>query len=104
MTIEGRIRQICDITPEYGWDQFINVLEACATAWRRRVVILIDGLNEAVPVDIWRQQLPGFMTSIAGRGKIAVVTTARLSYRNQIWGTSNDPGLTYLSGFDQSLP
>jgi hypothetical protein len=103
MTIEGRIRQICDIPPEYSWDQFINALEACATAWRSRVVILIDALNEAVPVDIWRQQLAGFMTSVMGRGRIAVITTTRSSYREQIWGTSNQLGLTYLRGFDQSL-
>jgi hypothetical protein len=104
MTIEARIRQICDIPPEYSWDQFVSALEACASACRCRVVILIDALNEAVPVDLWRQQLVGFMTSVRGSGRIAVITTTRRSYREQIWDTSNDSGLTYLSGFDQSLP
>lgn len=103
MTIEGRIRQICDIPPGYSWDDFVAALEACGDAGRARVAILIDALNEAVPVDIWRQQLAGFVASLKGRSKIALITTTRTSYREQILGSPSETGVAYLHGFGESV-
>jgi hypothetical protein len=100
-TIEGRIREICDIPPSYSWADFVSALESCAEAYKTRVVIAIDALNEAEAVEIWRQQLAGFISTLGESRGVSLVTTARSSYEDQIWGPSHD-GRVHLNGFEDS--
>ena len=103
-TIENRIRQICDIPPSYSWADFVASLDSCAEAYRTRIVIAIDALNEAETVEIWRQQLAGFISTLGDDGRVTLMTTCRSSYESQIWG-SPDSGRAHLYGFgDSNLP
>lgn len=101
-TIENRIRHICDIPPTYSWADFIAALESCAEAYGARVAIAIDALNEAGAVEIWKQQLSGFISTLGASGRVSLVTTARSSYEDQIWG-SRDDGCVHLYGFADSI-
>ena len=85
-TIEQRIRHLCDIPPSYSWGDFLATLEAYAEAYHTRVLIAIDALNEAESIEIWRQELPGFITHLAPSRRSALITMCRSRYREAIWG------------------
>jgi hypothetical protein len=84
-TTESRIRQICDVPPAYSWADFVAALESYAEAYRTRVLIVIDALNEAESVTLWKQQLAGFMSTFVGKSGIVFLSTSRSSYEQQIW-------------------
>ena len=85
-TLEQRVHDICDIPASYSWGDFVSALDSYAEAHKTAILIAIDALNEAESIDIWKQELPGFIEGIKRSRRIKLVTTCRTSYREAIWG------------------
>lgn len=84
-TIEKKILEILDIPASYSWSDLLGALEAFAEAHKTKVLIAIDALNEAASVDVWRNGLRGFASTILTSPWLVLVTTCRSSYRAAIW-------------------
>jgi hypothetical protein len=98
-TIERKILYICDVPASYSWSEFLAALEACAEAHRTKVLIAIDALNDADKIEVWRQELSGFVAALAHSPRVALVTTCRTSYREAIWEASGLTNTAYTYGF-----
>jgi hypothetical protein len=62
--LEGQLRGLLDLPSSYSWSDFVRALDAAAKAYRTRIPIVIDGLNETVRngafSTVWERHLPGF--------------------------------------------
>ncbi|QIN84412.1 hypothetical protein GBA63_18525 [Rubrobacter tropicus] len=88
-SFETQLRELLDLPPSYGWNDFVGALEAAAEAHRTRIPIVIDGLNEAVRngrfSTVWERHLPGLVAEISKAPEVTLITTSRSSYRDAIW-------------------
>ncbi len=88
-SLETQLRELLDLPPSYGWDDFVRALEAAAEAHRTRIPIVIDGLNEAVKngrfSTVWERHLSGLVEEISNTPDVALITTSRSSYGDAIW-------------------
>ena len=87
--IEAQLRTILDIPPSYSWHDFLQALSATAEAYRTRVPLIIDGLNESVHngtfSKVWESGLKGLVQEIAQTKNVVLITTCRRSYKEAIW-------------------
>lgn len=102
--LSAQIRNILGVPPAYDWTDFLGALDVAARAYRTKIPIVIDGLNEAV-VDgalapVWALHLAEFEQEIARYPRLALVTTCRMSYRRAIWQGDEPEHWVTLSGFD----
>jgi len=100
-TIEKKVLEVLDIPTSYSWSDFIQALEAYAEASRSRVLIALDALNEAGSIDLWRNELRGFILTLAASPWLALVTTCRESYRRAIWDENFPVNRLTAAGFDK---
>lgn len=98
-TIERSMLNICDVPASYSWSDFLAALDSYAEAHRTRVLIAIDALNDAESVKLWRQELSGFIASLADFPRLALLTTCRTSYQEVIWDKGSPPNRDYVYGF-----
>lgn len=102
--IEDQLRAILDIPPAYSWNDFLMALDAAANAYRTRIPIFIDGLNESVRngclSDVWKLGLPGFCKELGSTNNVALLTSCRGSYRDSIWTGEELPRFLSVEGFD----
>ena len=103
-SLEGQLRDLLDVPPRYGWQEFVGALDAVAQAYRTRIPIVIDGLNEAVRnggfSDVWERHLPGLVEEISKTPNVALITTSRSSYRKAIWPKEGMPeNAAFADGF-----
>ncbi len=98
LTIEQRILDICDIPASYSWSDFLAALDSYAEAYKTRILFAIDALNEAESVELWRQELSGFITSLGDFPHLALLTTCRASYQEAIWDKGFPPNCDYVYG------
>jgi len=101
-TIERKILEILDIEAQYSWSDFILALESVANAYKTRIPIVIDALNESETVDIWRNQLPGFIESLKKCPRIVFITTCRTQYIDAIWEGEKPQSYSYTYGFNET--
>jgi hypothetical protein len=99
LTIERRILDICDVPASYSWSDFLAALGSYAEAYKTRVLIAIDALNEAENVELWRQELSGFIASLTESPRLTLLTTCRTSYQEAIWGEGFPPNRDYIYEF-----
>lgn len=100
-TIERKILEILDIEAQYSWSDFILALESVADAYRTRILIVIDALNEAETIGIWRNQISGFIDSLKKSPKIVLITTCKTRYIDAIWNGGKPKNYIYAYGFDE---
>jgi hypothetical protein len=98
-----QLLKLIGVPANYGWDDFLGALDSAAAAYRTRIPIIIDGLNEAV-VDgrfsqIWEQDLTRCVQSLAEFENIVLVTTCRSTYANIIWSKMPERFIA-VEGFD----
>lgn len=85
--LEQQARIYLDIPPAYSWENTVAALETAAETYLRRLLFVIDGVNESpAGVDLWRTQLPGFVSKLTRTPWISVVLTARESYAEPLFG------------------
>ena len=86
---EVQLRELLDIPPSYSWHDFLQALSAAAEAYRTRIPLIIDGLNESVHNDtlsrIWELGLKGLVQEITQEKNLVLITTCRESYKDTIW-------------------
>ena len=118
-SIESQLRTILDIPPSYSWHDFLQALSAAAEAYKTRIPLIIDGLNESVHngtfSKIWELGLTGLVQEIAQAKNLVLITTCRESYKEAIWKEvtlkeyiwkkliwkdNDSPNLFYARGFD----
>jgi hypothetical protein len=105
--LEEQLRAILDIPPAYSWNQFLRALATAAKAYRTRIPVIIDGLNEATQVgffsNVWRLGLPGLGKEFATVEDLLLVTTCRDSYKEAIWPDGGPENLLYAHGFEEKV-
>ena len=99
-TIEKRMLQELDIPATYSWTDFLAALNAYAESRNCRVLFLIDGLNEAQDPKIWRDELAGCAATLQRFKGIALVTTCRPSYREQVFADPDSLRSIWLRQFE----
>jgi hypothetical protein len=98
-TIEKRMLQELDIPATYSWTDFLAALNAYAESRNCRVLFLIDGLNESQDPRIWHDELAGFAATLKRFEGIALVTTCRPSYREQVFADPDSLRSIWLRQF-----
>lgn len=71
--------------PGLNWDDFLAALEVAGETHRGRAAILIDALNEAPSIGLWRSRLSAFETNLVGSDYVFLATSCRSTYRHAIW-------------------
>lgn len=99
LPLEKQILQILDIPDSYSWKDFIQALQAAAEAYKTRIPIVIDALNEAQTVEKWKHELPGFAYTLMNLSHVALITTCRSNYRKEIWQPSGPQNSIGVYGF-----
>lgn len=100
--IEKKILEILDIPGQYSWFEFISTLESMAEAYRTRIPIVIDALNESETTDIWKNQLPGLIEFLKKYPRIILINTCRTHYIDYIWETKKPQNQIYIYGFNET--
>lgn len=70
--------------------EFLGALDAAGQAYRSRVVVLIDTLNEGPGRAMWQRHLAGMLERIANKSGIGIAVSVRRSYEDLVV----PPGLT----------
>ena len=81
-TIEQNILNRLDLT--YSFEEFLSDLNNIGLFINSRVLILIDAINEGAGVDLWKNQIAGFISEIAKYPAIGLVLTIRSTYYDDI--------------------
>jgi hypothetical protein len=95
-----QILQILDIPGSYSWEDFVKTLQSAAEAYKTKIPIVIDALNEAQTVDMWKRELPGFAYALSSLPQVILVTTCRSNYRSEIWQQSEPKNTIETYGFE----
>lgn len=105
-SLKTQLLEILDIPRSYNWDDFVSALDIAAKVFKSKILICIDGLNEATYSDghfneVWKNDLESTIRHIESKSKqIVVVVTARSSYRKAIWPEGKD-NFYYITGFNE---
>jgi hypothetical protein len=102
--LQKQLLDILDIPPTYSWSNFLQSLDATAEAYRTRIPLVIDGLNEATQngafSGVWRLGLLGLIQEIAQTKSVVLITTCRTTYQEAIWSNGDSQNVDYAYGFD----
>lgn len=99
--IEKKILEMLDIPSQYSWFEFLSALESMAEAYRIKIPIVIDALNESETADIWRNQITGFIESLKKYPRIILINTCRTLYIDYIWEGKKPQNYIYIYGFNE---
>lgn len=101
--LEEQLQGILDVPPVYSWNNFLQALDASAEAYRTRIPLVIDGLNEATYNGkfsrVW-QGLPGLTQEIGQLKNVVLITTCRSTYQDAIWNDNKPLSIKYADGFN----
>lgn len=81
-TIEQNILNKLDLACSF--DDFLTNLNSIGLQINSRALILIDAINEGAGVDLWKNQIAGFIDEVAKHPAIGVVLTVRSTYFQDI--------------------
>ena len=103
--LHEQLLRIFDIPATYSWNDFLQALESAALAYRTRIPLVIDGLNEAMQngrfSDVWKLGLPGLIQEIGQNKNLVLFTTCRSTYREDIWTNGDPENVCYTYGFEE---
>ncbi len=85
-TLEQNILNKLGLTCSF--DDFLSNLNNIGLNINSRVLILIDAINEGAGADLWKNQIAGFVNTIAHYRAIGLVFTIRSTYFNDIIPTT----------------
>lgn len=100
LPLEQQMLLMLDVPRNYSWDDFVQTLQSVAKAYRTKIPIIIDGLDDALSLDIWKNELKGFSCTVSALSQVALITTCRSSYRSVIWQSTNPQNAVELYNFD----
>ena len=101
-SIEKKILEILDIPVQYSWSDFVSALESMAEAYRTRIPIVIDALNESETTDIWKNQILGFTVFLKKYPRIILINTCRTCYIDSIWEAKKPQNNIHIYGFNET--
>jgi len=101
-SIEKKILEILDIPAQYSWSDFVSALESMAEAYRTRIPIVIDALNESETTDIWKNQILGFTEFLKKYPRIILINTCRTCYIDSIWEAKKPQNNIHIYGFNET--
>jgi len=81
-TIEKNILNVLDL--KYSFKEFLTDLNNIGLFINSRVLILIDAINEGAGVDLWKNQIAGFINEIKKYPAIGLVLSIRSTYFDDI--------------------
>lgn len=81
-TIERNILEKLDLTCSFK--EFLENLNNIGLHINSRVLILIDAINEGAGVDLWKNQIAGFINEVAKYSAVGLTMTVRSTYFNDI--------------------
>jgi len=96
-TIERNILEKLDLTCSFK--DFLENLNCIGLKINSRSLILIDAINEGAGVDLWKNQIAGFVSEIAKYPAIGLVLTIRSTYFNDIIPANfkSNPNITIIT-------
>jgi len=65
-------------------DEFLGALDAAAEAAGCRLILFIDALNEGAGLEVWRDQLTGFLTALRPFPSVVVALSVRDLYESRV--------------------
>jgi hypothetical protein len=93
-SIEKRMLEILDVPTNYGWNDFLKTLQSVSMAYRTRIPIIIDGLNETILngyfSTIWKKGLESLIFELKNFNNLCMITTCRTSYKEAVWENDSD--------------
>ena len=102
-SISGKILKNLELH-DISFNDFLSIINSLGVLKRKKIPIIIDGLNESMPsADIWNPQLNIIISQIRKFENLLLVTTCRNNYVQQVFGTVDikDVENSYLiSGFN----
>ncbi|MGF9982088.1 ATP-binding protein [Bacillus subtilis] len=81
-----QILAILDIPKNYSWSDFLKALDVAGKAFRTKIPIFIDGLNEVRDIDVVKNSLVGLVEEISNYENICIITTCRSTYIEPLFG------------------
>ena len=103
-SIGAQLHKKLDISASYSFQDFLQALSAAAEAYKTRIPLFIDGLNEATDngtlSKVWEKYLKEFVSEIEQTKNVVLITTCRSSYKKVIWGDEYPPYSVDVEGFD----
>ena len=72
------------ILQTYDFDEVLQALNAAGEAARTRLIILIDGLNDAHVLHVWPDQLAGFVSDVLQYEWLAIGISLRPEYEDNL--------------------
>ncbi|KAA6337721.1 hypothetical protein EZS27_014214 [termite gut metagenome] len=96
-TIEQNILKKLDLTCSFK--DFLTNLNSIGLQINSRVLILIDAINEGAGVDLWKNQIAGFIDEVAKYPAIGLVLTIRSTYFHDIIPVDfkSNPNITIIT-------
>ncbi len=65
-------------------DEFLGALDAAAEASGCRLILFMDALNEGAGLEVWRDQLAGFLTALRPFPSVVVALSVRDLYESRV--------------------
>lgn len=87
-----------DIPRNYSWSDFLKALDVAGKAFRTKIPIFIDGLNEVRDIGVIKNGLTGLIKELSSYDNICLITTCRNTYIKPIF-EKTPPHSVYLEGF-----
>ena len=102
--LEQTILKLLNIPANYSFEDLLTAIDIYGSLAKVRIPIIIDGLNETVHnklfSTIWKTHLPSLVSKIKRLRNLAIITTCRESYKDQVWGNYNPQAFHSLNGFN----
>ncbi len=97
VTIEQNILKKLDLTCSFK--EFLENLNSIGLQINSRVLILIDAINEGAGVNLWKNQIAGFIDTVTKYPAIGLVLTIRSTYYHDIIPDSfeSNPNITIIT-------
>ncbi len=85
-SLESQLKNVLGISDSLSFDDFLSALEVTARVERIKIPIIIDGLNESMHWGLlWKNGLENLILKIKKYLHIAIITTYRTSYEDQLF-------------------
>lgn len=99
-TIANQLKNILDIPSNYSWQDFLKALDTAGKAFRKKIPIIIDGLNEVRDQEIVKSGIHSFIQEIDNFNNITLICTCRITYINSFWKRNPPENSIYMYGFN----
>lgn len=99
--ITNQLKNLLDIPSNYSWQDFLKALDTAGKAFRTKIPIIIDGLNEVRDQEIIKNGIHSFIQEINSYNNLTLICTCRITYINSFWKSSPPENSIYMNGFNE---